>query len=541
VGHKFAEIAFTESVREVQQAQGSRNNYAAMDLGDDYNNRLGELEAGFIAERDSFYMSSVSETGWPYLQHRGGPMGFMRVLDDQTLGFADFSGNRQYVSTGNFLKNDRVSLFFMDYPNKRRLKLLGRVRLVGLEETEILSRLEDPGYGARVERGFIIRIEAFDWNCPQHITPRFTQSHVDQLIAPLKEENRLLKSSPQVIAMQSQSALGEGPLELVVTGIRQLTPRIRAYELRHPEGKELPPFEAGAHLQIPTPVDIDRAGMDETGQGKSGQDNANMRHYSICSNPEYRDRYEIAVLREDNGTGGSSAIHDHFHIGLGLRCELPQNYFPLHTDKKPAVLIAGGIGITPIKAMAHMLSLRGVDYHLHFAGRSQPEMAFRNQLEQELGHGLTTYNAKDGERMDVEQILATAGDETVFYVCGPGRLIDAVSGAAQLLKIDTSRIRFERFTVTLDQNEKPIELELRRSGKQILVNEKQTILDAMLEAGIDAPFSCRAGNCKTCAVRVLDGKPDHRDSVLSQPEREQEQLMCPCISRATTAHLTLDL
>ncbi|MFT4650705.1 MAG: putative pyridoxine 5'-phosphate oxidase superfamily flavin-nucleotide-binding protein [Flavobacteriales bacterium] len=193
MGHKFAEIAFTESVRQVQQQQGSRDNYAGMDEGDDYHDRLSNAEASFIAERDSFYMSSVSETGWPYVQHRGGPAGFMRVLDDQTIGFADFRGNRQYVSTGNLLNNDRVSLFFMDYSNRRRLKLLGRIRVVSKDETELLSQLKTEGYRALVERGFVIKVEAFDWNCPQHITPRYTQAQVEVLMAPIVKENQQLK------------------------------------------------------------------------------------------------------------------------------------------------------------------------------------------------------------------------------------------------------------------------------------------------------------------------------------------------------------
>ncbi|MGI9317555.1 MAG: pyridoxamine 5'-phosphate oxidase family protein [bacterium] len=194
MGHKFAEIAFTNSVKQVQEAHNSRNSYTAVEAGDDYNHKLGEAEADFIAERDSFYMASVSETGWPYLQHRGGPVGFMNVLDENTLAFADFGGNRQYVSTGNFLNNDRVALFFMDYPNRRRLKLLGRVRQIDAVETELLARLKTAGYRARIERGFVIEVEAFDWNCPQHITPRYTQSQVDQLTAPLIEEIRQLKS-----------------------------------------------------------------------------------------------------------------------------------------------------------------------------------------------------------------------------------------------------------------------------------------------------------------------------------------------------------
>ena len=192
MAHKFAEIAFTPTIRDIQVVEGSRASYAVMDEGEDYSHLLTERESGFIAARDSFYMASVSETGWPYVQHRGGPAGFMKVLDECTIGFADYSGNRQYVSTGNFGNDDRVSLFFMDYPNRRRLKMLGRVRIIGTEEAATLAQLEDADYAAQVERGFIIQVEAFDWNCPQHITPRFTETEVAGLVDGLREENRQL-------------------------------------------------------------------------------------------------------------------------------------------------------------------------------------------------------------------------------------------------------------------------------------------------------------------------------------------------------------
>jgi hypothetical protein len=526
MGHKFAEIAFTPAVREVQQVHGSRTGYASMEGGEDYNHLLGEREANFISERDSFYMASVSESGWPYVQHRGGPSGFMRVLDEQTIGFADFSGNRQYISTGNFLNDNRVALFFMDYPNRTRLKLLGRVKLVTTEESDLLSRLEVDDYRARVERGFLIHVEAYDWNCPQHITPRYTESQIEELMTPLIEENRKLKANQQDSQNAVPQVLGVGPLELVISGIRQLTPRVRAYELRDPKGADLPAIDAGAHLQLPVHLD----------NGETA-----LRHYSICSNPERRDIYEVAVLREDDGLGGSRAVHEHYYLGLALRCELPKNQFHLHSDGRPAVLIAGGIGITPIKAMAQALQTRGINLNLHYAGRSRVEMAFRDRLEREFGDMLTTYSSADGEQMDVEHVLSSAPDDTVIYVCGPGRLIDAVTRTATILNIDSHRIRFERFNASIDQNAKPIQLELRRSGKQLLVNANQTILDAMLEAGIDAPFSCRAGTCKSCALKVLDGEPEHRDSALSPTERGHHHLMCPCVSRATTEHLALDI
>jgi predicted pyridoxine 5'-phosphate oxidase superfamily flavin-nucleotide-binding protein len=188
MSHKFAEIAFTPTVRQVQEQHGSRNSYARMEAGEALRNHvLGPREAGFIGERDSFYMASVSETGWPYIQHRGGPKGFVRVVDEKTIGFADYRGNRQYISVGNLMANDRVALFFMDYPNCTRLKLLGRAKLIDASDGTVLERLDVPGHRARIERGFLISVEAFDWNCPQHITPRYTLAEVEQATASLRQ------------------------------------------------------------------------------------------------------------------------------------------------------------------------------------------------------------------------------------------------------------------------------------------------------------------------------------------------------------------
>ncbi len=184
MGNRFAELAFTETVRKLQEADGSRKSYARMEEGEDTNGVLTEREAAFIAMRDSYYMATVSETGWPYMQHRGGPRGFVQVIDEHTLGVPDFNGNRQFVSVGNLQHDNRVSLFFMDYPNRARLKMLGRVRTTA--DPDILARLSPPDYRVTVERAFLIDVAAFDWNCPQHITPRFTAEDVDSVISPLK-------------------------------------------------------------------------------------------------------------------------------------------------------------------------------------------------------------------------------------------------------------------------------------------------------------------------------------------------------------------
>ncbi len=191
----FADIAFTDSVKQAQNRYGSRKSYAGFESDGGHRDRLSENEIAFLAGRDSFYMGSVGENGWPYVQHRGGPKGFLKVLDEATIGFADFRGNRQYISVGNLNADGRVSLFLMDYPNRQRLKLWARARVVHPDEDpELVARLELPGYKARIERGIIMAVEAVDWNCPQHITPRFTEAEIERLIAPLIEENRSLKA-----------------------------------------------------------------------------------------------------------------------------------------------------------------------------------------------------------------------------------------------------------------------------------------------------------------------------------------------------------
>lgn len=179
MGRRYSDIAFTPSVRALQEAHGSRDAYARHDGADEPRVELGPEERAFIAARDGFYIATVSQTGWPYVQFRGGPPGFLRVLGAANLGFADFRGNRQYVTAGNLASDDRVALFLMDYPHRRRLKLFGRVRTLERgNDPDLVDRLAPPDYPVAVERAFLIRVEAFDWNCPRHITPRFTTADV---------------------------------------------------------------------------------------------------------------------------------------------------------------------------------------------------------------------------------------------------------------------------------------------------------------------------------------------------------------------------
>lgn len=200
MAHAYFDIAYTPSVKTAQAANGSGEFWTSF-KGKKENNHLTAAEAEFIATRDSFYMASVSETGWPYVQHRGGPKGFLRMIDDNTLAFADFRGNRQYISVGNVAANDRVALFLMDYAHRRRLKIYARIAAKDLAADPALAeRLAMPGYPAKIERAFVLHVEAFSWNCPQHITPRFTEAEIDAALTPvrariaqLEAENKMLR------------------------------------------------------------------------------------------------------------------------------------------------------------------------------------------------------------------------------------------------------------------------------------------------------------------------------------------------------------
>lgn len=195
----YLDIATTPSVAAAQEHYGSAGQWGPMGIEDPANHAeecqpLGPSERAFIAARDGFYLASVSETGWPYVQYRGGPAGFLMPADASTLGFADFRGNRQYITTGNVRANDRVSLFLMDYAHRQRLKIFGRMRIIDApEDTALAAKLTMPGYRGRVERLVLIEVKAFDWNCPQHITPRFTQAELEDALAPVREEIAALR------------------------------------------------------------------------------------------------------------------------------------------------------------------------------------------------------------------------------------------------------------------------------------------------------------------------------------------------------------
>lgn len=543
MAHQYAKIAFTESVRQVQKEQNSRAGYAGMDTGEDYNFLISQEESEFIGNRDSFYMASVSETDWPYVQHRGGPKGFLKVIDEKTLGFADYKGNRQYISAGNFRTNEKVSLILMDYANRRRLKIIGYISQVEEDDWEKLASLEDDHYRARVERAFIIKIVAFDWNCPQHITPRYSETELSALIEPLEEKikqlteqsNHQKNKSPKQV---NEIALGNGELPLVIAGIRQLTPDIRAYELRSPKGEPLPEITAGSHIQMPISlVNGEQA----------------WRRYSISSNPNRTDCYEISVKREQNGNGGSLAVHQQYQLGLILNCKTPQNFFTLNSLQKNqpqnsqhVVLIAGGIGITPIKSIALALLNQqkkhsNITFELHYAGRSEKDMAYTDRLTHQLGDKLYLYSSEAGRRIPLKKLMKKSNVESHYYFCGPTSMLSELKKCAYELGIENNNIHYEQFSAEQNNAAQVCELTLTKSNVKIDVASDQTLLDAILDAGIAVPFSCKSGQCKTCVVDVsLSSDIEHLDNCLTEQEKVSGK-MCLCVSRPKTNGLIINL
>jgi uncharacterized protein len=212
MARNYINTIFTDAARSRQELDGSRASYARMEEGGiGAPDQLSEKEGSFVSSRDSFYLASVTSEGWPYVQHRGGPAGFLKLLPGNRLGFADYRGNRQFVSLTNVESDSRVSLFIMDYPNRRRLKILGHASFVeAADDPALVASLMPDGYKAVPERACIIDVVGFDWNCPQHITPRFTEAEIEAAMRPMADELDRLRSEIDVLhAKLSHTSKGE--------------------------------------------------------------------------------------------------------------------------------------------------------------------------------------------------------------------------------------------------------------------------------------------------------------------------------------------
>lgn len=315
-------------------------------------------------------------------------------------------------------------------------------------------------------------------------------------------------------------------LNVKVTAKRREAEDIVSFELVSADGSALPPFPAGAHIDVEI-----RPGL--------------VRQYSLCNDPEETHRYLIAVLRDPVSRGGSAGIHDGVEEGQTIRISAPKNHFPL----QPAggyLLFAGGIGVTPILCMAERLARTGAQFRMHYCSRSPERTAFMERIRTSGFADRVQFHfdsADPAQKLDLNMVLNQAAPGTHVYVCGPSGFIDFVTGTAKASGWPTESVHLEYFgAAPVDTSEDgSFEVRIASSGKTCLVPAGKTVVQALGEHGIDIPMSCEQGVCGTCITRVLDGTPDHRDMYFSDEERARNDQFTPCCSRSLSKQLVLDL
>jgi vanillate O-demethylase ferredoxin subunit len=301
---------------------------------------------------------------------------------------------------------------------------------------------------------------------------------------------------------------------------------ICSYELVREDGVALPPFEAGAHIDVHLPGKL-------------------VRQYSLCNAPGETHRYLISVLRDTGSRGGSQAMHDHIDTGSVLEISEPKNHFPL-VEAGRTLLLAGGIGVTPILAMAEALASKGAAFEMHYCARSPERAAFRERIEASSFAGQVRFHYDSGDaaqKLDLAALLPALAPDTHLYVCGPQGFIDHVLGAARAQGWPAAQLHVEYFSaVAADPGgDRPFDVKLASSGRVVTVPAGKTVIEVLAGQGVEIPYSCEQGVCGTCLTRVLEGVPDHRDMYLLEEEQAANDQFTPCCSRAKTPVLVLDL
>lgn len=322
--------------------------------------------------------------------------------------------------------------------------------------------------------------------------------------------------------------LGQSSLIVRVADKKAEAHDIVSLSLVSADGGELPPFSGGAHIDVQL-------------------ENGLIRQYSLMNALGNRSEYRIAVLREPTSRGGSAWLHDRVQIGQELTISVPRNQFELHGRGTPAILMAGGIGITPMISMAEELFAEGTDFRLHYACRSKDRAAFAEQLlGAPFAENVQLYFDDEPDRgvLDLEAIFRRTCADAHVYVCGPAGFIAAVQSAAQRAALTPERVHQEHFqpvAPVAGSEDRPFTVELAKSGRLYRIEVGQSIVDVLMEDGLEVPVSCEIGVCGTCVTEVLAGIPDHRDSCIPDHVKSQNNKMAICCSRSNTEIITLNL
>jgi vanillate O-demethylase ferredoxin subunit len=315
-------------------------------------------------------------------------------------------------------------------------------------------------------------------------------------------------------------------LSVKVTAKVQEAEEIFSFELASTDGKPLPPFSAGSHIDV------------QIGNGV-------VRQYSLCNDPKEQHRYQIAVLRDPASRGGSIAMHDSIKVGDVIQISEPKNHFPL-VQAKRTLLFAGGIGVTPILCMAERLAQIGADFSMHYSARSEARTAFRDRIAGSSFADRVEFHFDDGapeQKLDLPTLIATPEPGTHLYVCGPTGFIDYVVNTAKAKGWSNDQVHLEYFGAAPQDTtgDMAFEVKLASSGKVYHVPADKTIVQVLSENGVDIAYSCEQGVCGSCITRVLEGVPDHRDLYFTEDEQAANDQFTPCVSRSKSKTLVLDL
>jgi len=505
--HKYTvniDQAYANCPKYIQRRQLITESIARSDVKTTYTtgNKLNDLQKKIISSADTFFVSSASPEHGIDASHRGGNPGFVRVLDDGKLLIPDFKGNSMFNTLGNFSVHPFAGLLFIDFHNGKLLQLSGRVR--------ILWDNDDPQKTSGGTRRFW-QFETKEWRefaLPENINWEFID------YSPYNPETINETSADDTILLK-------------VERIQLEADNIKSFQLRPMNnGDLLPEFQPGSHIQV---------------QVRLPDHSTDYRHYSLLSNPNNRSMYTIAVLSQPDGRGGSLYLHKHIHEGDILEVKRPQNNFPVSAQSEHSILIAGGIGVTPILSMLEQLVTDKQSFEFHYSARKHSEFAFYNKIKELAGDKAHFYASREAnsQRLNIDALLSSPKPRTHIYVCGPRRMIAAIQETSKTHGWSPTQVHFESFGSQLMPDDQPIRIHLAKSKQTICVPPDQTILDTLLKAGIKAPFQCKRGECSMCLTRVLAGQPEHRDLCLSEEERKTSMLIC--VSRAQGKTLTLDL
>lgn len=313
-------------------------------------------------------------------------------------------------------------------------------------------------------------------------------------------------------------------INVIVKEINHESPTVKSFKLAAADGSSLPRFSAGSHI---TSYLNTKDGMIE-------------RHYSLTTDPDMTRHYQIAIRRSDQSKGGSIYWYDQVAIGDHLDISCPKNHFPLSFSAKHHVFIATGIGITPFLAMAADLKKNGKSFELHYASPSKKFCAFYDFLSATFPAETHFYFSKDGNKM-TPHLMKNQAVGTHVYLCGTETMVQEFTNAAKALGYPEKSIHYELFSATHSGPLNPFQIKLKKSKQMIDVPEGKSLLEALLENKIQAPYSCKIGGCGTCQIEVLDGEVEHRDFYLSDSEKKEGNVILTCVSRAKNGCLVLDL